>query len=499
MSRLIFTRSPNEAKNLAREVAKGKIRRLYRGVYTEDLESSETELVRQNWLNLTSFFVPSGVLSYRTALELKPYEDIIRNKLVVFVCSTYTKIINRGVLELRVVKGDNKNYLDQVIPSLKRSNFPRAVLENLVSSRNRTGPNRNIEFTEIESHLLGIFRAGGEKALNEVRDEARLVSSSLGYEQAFLKLNKLISALFLTNEEIDSLSTKPTMSSSKKNGFDLERVDMFNKLALYLKKYNFIDRKYEFNSRSWRSISFFEAYFSNYIEGTRFQIDEAEDIVFQNKLIVNRQQDSHDVKEVFNIVSDFSDMTETPIDFHNFLFLLKRRHAAFMGKRKDKIPGEFKTVNNQAGSTLFVSTENVEGTLEKGFQIYETVNKGLPKALFMMFLVSEVHPFSDGNGRLARIMMNSELAARDIFKCIVPTAHRENYLNGLRRASRECDFSLYCKVMDQAHAYSAMIDWEDYGGARLKLEKDAANLEPDSGLPILNRVFRELNLSDTFL
>ena len=29
----------------------------------------------------------------------------------------------------------------------------------------------------------------------------------------------------------------------------------------------------------------------------------------------------------------------------------------------------------------------------------------------MMFLVAEVHPFADGNGRVARVMMNAELIA----------------------------------------------------------------------------------------
>jgi Fic family protein len=29
----------------------------------------------------------------------------------------------------------------------------------------------------------------------------------------------------------------------------------------------------------------------------------------------------------------------------------------------------------------------------------------------MMFLVCEVHPFDDANGRLARVMMNAELVA----------------------------------------------------------------------------------------
>ena len=32
----------------------------------------------------------------------------------------------------------------------------------------------------------------------------------------------------------------------------------------------------------------------------------------------------------------------------------------------------------------------------------------IARAIYMMFLVSEVHPFDDGNGRMARIMMNAE-------------------------------------------------------------------------------------------
>jgi fido (protein-threonine AMPylation protein) len=34
------------------------------------------------------------------------------------------------------------------------------------------------------------------------------------------------------------------------------------------------------------------------------------------------------------------------------------------------------------------------------------------RAAFQMFLISEVHPFRDGNGRMGRIFMNAELVAR---------------------------------------------------------------------------------------
>ena len=44
----------------------------------------------------------------------------------------------------------------------------------------------------------------------------------------------------------------------------------------------------------------------------------------------------------------------------------------------------------------------------------------MPKALFMHFLISETHPFGDGNGCLSRIMLNAELVNAGIFKIIIP-------------------------------------------------------------------------------
>ena len=50
----------------------------------------------------------------------------------------------------------------------------------------------------------------------------------------------------------------------------------------------------------------------------------------------------------------------------------------------------------------------------------------------MMFLVTEVHPFADGNGRVARIMMNAELAAAQQTRVLIPIVYRSNYLSSLR-------------------------------------------------------------------
>ena len=130
------------------------------------------------------------------------------------------------------------------------------------------------------------------------------------------------------------------------------------------------------------------------------------------------------------------------------------------------------------------------------FELYQLLNDGLEKALFMQFMISEVHPFDDGNGRLSRIMMNAELVKVAQYKIIIPSVCRDNYLNGLRLASRDNNFRTFCKTIDQAQAYTASINWLDYGDAREKIEADCANLTSDEGLPFFNRVLRTLILSE---
>lgn len=84
-----------------------------------------------------------------------------------------------------------------------------------------------------------------------------------------------------------------------------------------------------------------------------------------------------------------------------------------MREREDCNPGLFKEINNQAGSTFFVDHTLVKGTLQHSFKYYLALKEPMARALFMMFLISEVHPFLDRNGRISRIMMNAELFRGD--------------------------------------------------------------------------------------
>jgi hypothetical protein len=156
---------------------------------------------------------------------------------------------------------------------------------------------------------------------------------------------------------------------------------------------------------------------------------------------------------------------------------LKKRHAILLAARKDKCPGE---IVNRAGNTVFVSPELVRGTLAKGFELYQLLDNAFARAAFIMFVVSEVHPFLDGNGRLARIMMNADLVFAGQCRIFIPTVFREDYLLTLR--TREGDAEPYIKMLNKAQEFVSKIDFDNYDNAIKMLYASNAFAKHDEGV-----------------
>ncbi|MHC8509574.1 MAG: Fic family protein [Rhodospirillales bacterium] len=219
------------------------------------------------------------------------------------------------------------------------------------------------------------------------------------------------------------------------------------------------------------SLAFFEAYFSNFIEGTEFDVSEAAGIVFDGKMPTGRPADAHDVLGTWRVVSDDNEMARTPATPEAFLDLLRARHADVMAWRPEARPGEFKTVLNQAGGTIFVAPELVCGTLEQCFGFYSSLDAPFARAVMMMFLTAEVHPFADGNGRVARIMMNAELAAAGEERIIIPTVYRNNYMQALKALSQSGATTALIRTLDYAQKWTAAAPWSGVEAARRVLER----------------------------
>ena len=184
-----------------------------------------------------------------------------------------------------------------------------------------------------------------------------------------------------------------------------------------------------------------------------------------------RNADSHDVLGTFQIVASRREMQRTPSSADELIEILQDRHRIMMAARPDRNPGMFKMQNNHAGDTHFVDCMLVRGTLRKGFELYHALEHPFAKALFMLFMVSEVHPFSDGNGRISRIMMNAELVKADQSKIIIPTVFRDDYLNALRRLTRKSDPSVLIRAIQRVRQFSAQITGDDFEQTRKYLEE----------------------------
>ena len=133
-----------------------------------------------------------------------------------------------------------------------------------------------------------------------------------------------------------------------------------------------------------------------------------------------------------------------------------------MYARPDKNPGLLKDRNNFAGLTAFVDFNLVKGTLIQSFDFYKALDHPFAKAAYIMFILSEVHPFLDGNGRIARIMMNSELVKAGQSKIIIPTVLRDDYLGTLRKFTRHSNSKPFITMLQRVHEFSENIYGDNY-------------------------------------
>lgn len=334
---------------------------------------------------------------------------------------------------------------------------PRRFLENL--ARGRGWPARVLPQADLEAALDRILMIGGEHRLNQLRDHAREVALSLGYETQFKRLDGLVGALLAT-QDARRLSARQAVARAAGRAYDPLRLEIFDALFSQLQREPLPDIADPASKGQAReNFGFFEAYFSNYIEGTTFTVEEAEDIVFHGRIVENRSADSHDMLGTFAaaMTSPWRDQPGLTVD--EFLRWLRNVNALVMQKRPDRRPGEWKDKPNQAGNTYFVAPELVPGTLREGFERIQALAHPLARAIMAMFVVTEVHPFLDGNGRTARLAMNCLLSQAGLCRIIIPTVYREDYLLPLKALSHNRSAEPLVASLVRAQRWSAAFDY----------------------------------------
>lgn len=471
----MFLSTAATSRAVGRAVRAGALRKVGPRLYTRNVEEPIERLVRRSWQRITSLYFPGAVVVDRSAFEAAPAAD---GSLFLDAGPAYTRRrpVKLPGLTLRPRRGVGPAPGDMpFMDGLHFASQGRRFLENMRPSRARPGEfARTLSRVELEDELTHLAALRGKDALDELREQAKAVAGALQADAQLTMLQDLIGSILGTRDSV--LSTDAALAHQAGEGFDARRIEIFQALQARLLQAPLSERPEQ--PGSFPTLSFIEAYLSNFIEGTEFELGEAEEIVFGDRVPDGRFQDAHDVLGTFELVNDPARRARTPLHGEDLLGLLRADHAVMLSRRPEVRPGAFKDRRNQVGDHVFVHPDLVTGTLLEGFRHLEALPPGLARAIFVMFMVAETHPFTDGNGRVARVAMNAEMSAAGLQRIVIPLSYRDNYLQGLRALSRDGNPAPLVRILDFAQQYAAEIDWRDLRTAEGMLRRTNALVPP---------------------
>jgi hypothetical protein len=496
MTLIYGSADPQRSGEISRKVKAGKLKKLASKLYTDDLRTEPAEIIRRHRLEIAVHFYPGAVISHRSALEgtLSP-----AGKLHLSLPQKSAPVRKLPGLEIRIWEGPAARQDDTRTTALDdgsclyMASQARAVLENFQIARARANDEpKTLSREDLEKWFdrqLRILGNGGSQWLDELLKNARLLAQEFDWKREWEALEEFVRAL-RGKPSAYALNTDLSRSRAAGQPYDPERLQLFNELKAQLAMETFVELPaspvVELENRA-----FWESYFSNYIEGTEFSVEEAQEIVKETDtakaLEHNRPEDAHDILETYRLIVDNKVSGKVATTPQKYIELIKIRHARMMASRTDVSPGVFKERNNEVGSRVFVRPELVSETIARGWQSGRDLNSATARAFFMLFVVSEVHPFQDGNGRISRLGMNAVLEDAGLTRLILPTSFRNDYITVLEALTINGNAKPYCQFAHKLielnsrmplYSFEAAYDYYKKTGALDEPKQSNINLLP---------------------
>ncbi|WP_157484836.1 Fic family protein [Gilvimarinus polysaccharolyticus] len=214
---------------------------------------------------------------------------------------------------------------------------------------------------------------------------------------------------FLQKPNSNTLAATTSSSSPELQGIDLKALDRLKSYAQVLESSEHTLTPIIPLTSRWAE---YEAFFMIPL------VDSAADYVRLRDEVLNNTTDDHRYTETSNMISSIDHARSQTFSLDSALQAetgIRELHALATKNLTRFHPGQFKFFQNQtAASKSFVRPLPIQvvNTLQVFFaQIYPQVKTGLPRAILILMAIGDIHPFSDGNGRVALILLNRELEA----------------------------------------------------------------------------------------
>ncbi|HQS67484.1 MAG TPA: Fic family protein [Sulfuricurvum sp.] len=452
---MIWISNKENKDQISRGVKSGKLKKIAPKIYIQTARAEEEE-IKTNIIAILNELAPGGAIAYRSALL-----PIIRVPGEIIILADKNKTIKLGTTVTIMLVEDKDGMLTEGNRGLlsKMVDYDgytvlktKAILDNLSKA---VAPKYRDFTLAVEMIKNDVYSRNGDAEKNQfLRDEFIRVGKSAGMAEEVR-----IALTIIDKAEKYFLETYGST-------VDYKRLVMFKKLSEALVNSQTLSELSEelvltnkISQREMEHTAFFESYFSNYIEGTKFPEDEARDIVFGANVPYERHSDGHDLLSLYRLSLMHEMNPQAIVGSDDFIKKLKEWHLYFLEHAQSKHPGEFKKRKNIAGSTFFVDPSRVETMLRYVYDIGEEIVDPTKKALFMSLAFTEVHPFDDGNGRISRLLMNMILSQSGRKRIIFPTVFRQDYNLTLKAFSSQEKCSGIVKFTEQLLTANVEMDF----------------------------------------
>jgi hypothetical protein len=330
--------TPANRAHLFRQAKAGRALALARGIYVTGATLPPDRVALHHRFELIARFWPGAVICDRSALRgAEPDGGWL------YLChpdpSRAADLVLPGVyISVRVgpvrVTGRHAD-----AAGLHLSGPARSLVENVSpAGRPATGrPPRPAGTAAVEDHVDAEARTGGAGRIANLRRQFDVIAGQFPQPAVDLVRRRLAAVLGTDSGE----RPRSTRLAARLAGapFDQHRIDMFIRFGELLADTAPSPAALGGHAR-WAWLAFFEADFSNFIEGNKFGVDEARQIAIDGKIPVARPQDAHDIAATYRIASDPELSVLTTASGDELLNLLRDQHAILMAARPDKRPGQ---------------------------------------------------------------------------------------------------------------------------------------------------------------
>ena len=217
-------------------------------------------------------------------------------------------------------------------------------------------------------------------------------------------------------------------------------------------------------------------YSSNRLASKRLMLTQVEEVYKKGKVSVGfepiKVDDLIEAYNHFDCVSHIIDTAANRISQSYIRKLHTMLSYGTMAERKLQFhPGEYRRDTCTIGKTKTTPPKNINSQMNALIAEYESLDKvELVQILDFHVRLERIRPFTDGNGRIGRLLMFKECLRHEITPFILDDKRRTEYLKGIREWEMD-KTTLFTPCLEAQARFQAQIDLQ-------KLQEYAQRYKP---------------------